>query len=185
MTSLSYRWRHQLPNWRVFILDILFCTSFRSDGLWRHRLSRFMTSLKEKKLSWIFMNTEGRSLFTTPCKNIHESCRLNLEMNCWSSIAFKDVISYDVIASKKNNISFMKLNKCNKTVRLTIHIYIGCGKVYLSYSKNKKSKRFILGKRRNRSVHTGLLYSISKLNRWQIHFDGKYTKFGIWFLRLQ
>ena len=150
MTSLSYRWRHQLPNWRVFILDILLCTSFRSDGLWRHRLSRFMTSLKEKKLSWIFMNTEERFLFTTPCKNIHESCRLNLEMNCWSSIEFKDVISYDVIASKKNNISFMKLNKWNKTVRLTI----GCGKMYLAYSKNNKSKWFILGKRRNRSVQS-------------------------------
>ena len=124
MTSLSFRWRHQLTNWRVFILNILSWASCWSDGWWRHRLSRFMTSLKEKKLSWIFMNTEKGFLFTTPFKNIHESCRLNLEMNCWSSIGFKVVINYEVIASKKTNKNSMKQFMISVTLVSSLQFFV-------------------------------------------------------------
>ena len=121
-----------------------------------------MTSLKEKKLSWIFMNTEKGFLFTTPFKNIHESCRLNLEMNCWSSIGFKFVINYEVIASKKTNKNSMKqfmisvtlvsslqffvvhqfqwmINYLNSEVLHLIHLYVKKWKRSLSANQHESS----------------------------------------------
>ena len=63
----------EFPSWT------LHWTSVWSDGRWCHRLWRFMTSLKEKKLSWIFMNREKKIPVRDPIQEYSWILSIELE----------------------------------------------------------------------------------------------------------